>query len=113
MGRQRRLHTDGQHDRDSGAAPIWAQFMQNAVPFVSNGHPSPFVRPAGIVEKVICSLSGTAPSPGCKGGQRTAVFASDQPPLPASQDMRREIPLDTCTGLEASPESGPHYLLNH
>ncbi len=45
----------------SGAAPIWAQFMQNAVPFVSNGHPSPFVRPAGIVEKVICSLSGTEP----------------------------------------------------
>jgi 1A family penicillin-binding protein len=86
----------------SGAAPIWSQFMQVAVPYVSGGNPTDFKRPAGIVDKVICSLSGTEPSQWCNGGQRTEIFASDQLPLPASQDMRRQIALDTWTGLEAS-----------
>jgi 1A family penicillin-binding protein len=93
----------------SGAAPIWSQFMQYAVPYETSGHPSPFVRPAGIVDKVICSLSGTEPSQWCKSGQRTEVFASDQLPLPAGQDMRRQIPLDTWTGLEASPDCGTDF----
>lgn len=86
----------------SGAAPIWSQFMQMAEPYVSGGNPTPFTRPSGIVDKVICLLSGTEPSQWCKGGQRTEIFASDQLPLPASQDLRRDITLDTWTGLEAS-----------
>jgi hypothetical protein len=86
----------------SGAAPIWSQFMQSAVPYESGGKPTGFNRPAGIVDKVICTMSGTEPSNWCKGGQRTEVFAADQPPLPASQDLRREVTLDTWTGLEAS-----------
>ncbi len=86
----------------SGAAPIWSQFMQSAVPYESGGKPTPFNRPAGIVDKVICAMSGTEPSNWCKGGQRTEVFAADQPPLPAGQDLRREVALDTWTGLEAS-----------
>ncbi len=87
----------------TGAAPIWSQFMQTAVPYVTGGNPSPFTRPAGIVDRAICSLSGTEPSKWCKGGQRSEIFASDQPPLPASQDLRRQVTLDTWTGLEASP----------
>ncbi len=86
----------------SGAAPIWSQFMQSAVPYESGGKPTPFNRPPGIVDKTICTLSGTEPSNWCKGGQRTEIFAADQPPLPASQDLRREVTLDTWTGLEAS-----------
>ena len=86
----------------SGAAPIWSQFMQSAVPYLSGGNPTPFTRPAGIIDKVICTLSGTEPSQWCNGGQRNEVFASDQPPLPASQDLRRQISLDTWTGLVAS-----------
>ena len=86
----------------SGAAPIWSQFMQTAVPYESGGHPTPFNRPAGIVDKIICSESGTEPSNWCKGGQRSEVFASDQLPLPAGQDLRREVTLDTWTGLEAA-----------
>ena len=86
----------------SGAAPIWSQFMETAVPYASGGHPTGFTRPPGIVDKVICSASGTEPSQWCKGGQRNEIFASDQPPLPASQDLRRQIMLDTWTGLEAS-----------
>ena len=90
----------------TGAAPIWSQFMQSAVPYVTQGNPSPFTRPAGIVDKVICTLSGTEPSQWCTGGQRSEVFASDQLPLPPGQDLRRRIALDTWTGLQASPDCG-------
>jgi len=86
----------------SGAAPIWSQFMEFAVPRVSGGSPSPFKRPAGITDRIVCSLSGTEPSNWCKGGQYNEVFASDQPPLPAGQDLIRRVKIDLWTGLEAS-----------
>jgi len=75
------------------------------VPYVTNGHPTPFVRPPGIVEKVICALSGTEPSNTCKR-EITEVFASDQPPLPAGQDLVRRVNLDQWTQLEASEACG-------
>ncbi len=86
----------------TGAAPIWSQFMQVAVPYVSHNNPSPFVRPPGIIDKEICALSGTEPSQWCNGGTRMEVFVNNQPPLPASQDLRRQIQIDTWTGLQAS-----------
>ena len=86
----------------SGAAPIWSQFMQYAVPKLSAGNPSPFSRPAGIVEKVICSVSGTEPSQWCPS-QRGEFFASDQGPLPKEQDLWQEVKIDTWTGLRSSP----------
>jgi penicillin-binding protein 1C len=85
----------------SGAAPIWSQFMQIAVPYVSGGDPRPFVRPAGIVDKIICATSGTEPSNWCRD-QRSEIFAADQPPLPPGKDLYRRSTLDTWTGLEAS-----------
>ena len=85
----------------SGAAPIWAQFMEFAVPYVTNGAPTPFNRPAGIMDKIVCSLSGTEPSSAC-GPQYTEVFASDQPPLPPGKDLARRVKIDLWTGLEAS-----------
>jgi membrane peptidoglycan carboxypeptidase len=85
----------------SGAAPIWSQFMQIAVPYVTGGSPKPFVRPAGMIDKVICAISGTEPSNRCQN-QRNEIFAADQPPLPASKDLFRRATLDTWTGLEAS-----------
>lgn len=85
----------------TGAAPIWSSFMQYAVPIVSGGNPTPFSIPSGIVQKAICSISGTEPSQWCKSGQRNEYFASDQPPLPASQDLLRRSDLDTWTGLLA------------
>ncbi len=66
----------------SGAAPIWSQFMENAAPYVGGGATTPFRRPDGIVDKVICALSGTEPSQWCKG-ERSEVFAADQGPLPS------------------------------
>lgn len=85
----------------SGAAPVWAQFMQFAAPLVSGGSPSAFVRPAGIVDRVICSISGTEPSPWCSS-QRSEIFAFDQLPLPADEDLWKKVRVDTWTGLAAS-----------
>lgn len=87
----------------TGAAPIWSQFMQIAVQQLTGGNPSPFIRPAGIVDKIICTVSGTEPSSYCPN-QRSEVFASDQPPLPASQDLWQNLEIDTWTGLRASDE---------
>jgi membrane carboxypeptidase/penicillin-binding protein PbpC len=86
----------------TGAAPIWSAFMQYAVPIVSSGAPTPFYMPPGIVERTICSVSGAEPSQWCRGGQRNELFAADQPPLPASQDLLHRTNIDTWTGLIAN-----------
>ncbi len=85
----------------SGAAPIWSQFMEFAVPYLTNGAPTPFNRPSGIVDKIVCRLSGTEPSSFC-GSQISEVFAFDQLPLPPSQDLARRINIDLWTGYQAS-----------
>ncbi len=86
----------------TGAAPIWSQFMQSAVQQIAGGNPRPFTRPGGIVEYVICTVSGAEPSKWCPS-QRTEVFAADQPPLPKEDDLWQEVLLDTWTKLRASP----------
>ncbi|MCX7754645.1 MAG: transglycosylase domain-containing protein [Anaerolineales bacterium] len=85
----------------TGAAPIWSQFMLQAVPRITGGNPSPFVRPAGIVDKVICAISGTEPSQWCPQ-QRSELFAADQPPLPATEDLWKEVIIDTWSGQIAN-----------
>jgi len=85
----------------SGAAPVWSQFMEFAVPHLTNGAPTPFNRPAGVVDLIVCRLSGTLPSDACKA-QSTEIFAADQPPLPPEQDLLRKAKIDLWTGLEAS-----------
>lgn len=85
----------------TGAAPIWSSFMQYAVPIVSGGAPTPFSMPPGIIQRTVCTVSGTEPSQWCRGGQRNELFASNQPPLPASQDLLRRVNIDTWTGLIA------------
>ncbi len=87
----------------TGAAPIWANFIQAAIQQLTGGNPSPFVRPAGVVERVICSVSGTEPSKHCPS-QRSELFAADQPPLPQSEDLWKELSVDTWTGLAASDD---------
>src|SRR5688572_26536245 len=85
----------------TGAAPIWSSFMQYAVPIVSGGAPTPFSMPPGIMQRAVCSVSGTEPSQWCRGGQHNEFFVSDQPPPPASQDLLRRVNIDTWTGLIA------------
>lgn len=86
----------------TGAAPIWAEFMQTAIQGLTGSNPTPFVKPAGVVEKIICAASGSEPSQWCPN-QRREFFAADQPPLPASEDLWQRTLIDTWTNLEASP----------
>jgi penicillin-binding protein 1C len=85
----------------TGAAPVWSEFMKSAVPLLTGNSLSPFSRPGDVVEKVVCTVSGTQPSQWCPG-QSTDQFASDQPPLPPEQDLWKEAQLDTWTGLLVS-----------
>jgi len=89
----------------TGAGPIWAHFMEAAIQQLLGGNPTPFVQPAGIVTRTICTVSGTEPSQWCPE-TRQEVFASDQLPLPASQDLWLPMQIDTWTGLEGSAECG-------
>lgn len=87
----------------TGAAPIWAEFMQIAIQQLTGNNPTSFVKPAGVIDKVICSVSGTLPSQWCPS-QRSEFFFSDQQPLPASEDLWRRLLADTWTGLQASTD---------
>jgi penicillin-binding protein 1C len=92
----------------SGAAPIWSEFMIQAVQQLTGGNSSPFVAPAGIMQRLICSVSGTEPSKYCPS-TRTEFFAADQPPLPADQDLWRDAYIDLFTGLRASAACPKYY----
>lgn len=85
----------------TGAAPIWAQFMEGAIQSLTGGNPRSFNRPAGITETVICSISGAEPSQWCPD-QRREFFAADQPPQKESKDLWQKVTVDTWTGLSAS-----------
>lgn len=89
----------------TGAGPIWAQFMTFAIDELTGGNPSPFIRPPGIIDRVICAVSGTEPSEWCPQ-QRSEIFAADQPPRPKEEDLWRKAVIDTWTGLSASDACG-------
>jgi membrane carboxypeptidase/penicillin-binding protein PbpC len=93
----------------TGAAPIWAEFMQEGIQYITDGNPTGFSRPAGIIERVICAVSGTEPSKYCPS-QRSEYFASDQPPLPADQDLWEEVLVDTWTNKLASSECSDYTV---
>ena len=85
----------------TGAGPIWADFMTYAVNELTGDSPSSFVRPAGIVDRVICAISGTEPSEWCPE-QTSEVFAADQLPETKSEDLWKKVTIDTWTGLAVS-----------
>jgi penicillin-binding protein 1C len=85
----------------TGAAPIWAEFMRESVPYITKDNPTSFSRPGGIVERTICTISGTEPSSECPE-TRSEIFASDQLPLPREYDFYSNITIDTWTGKYAS-----------
>ncbi|MDX9991264.1 MAG: transglycosylase domain-containing protein [Anaerolineales bacterium] len=93
----------------SGAAPIWSQFMQAAIPQITAGNPRPFARPQGIIDRVICAVSGTEPSKYCPQ-QRSEIFAIDQPPRPDKEDLWREEIIDTWSGLRATSACGDQFV---
>ena len=89
----------------TGAAPIWADFMKLAIQNLTGGKPTPFTRPAGVVEKAVCEISGTEPSEWCPK-QRGEFFAYDQLPPSKDKDLWQKIKIDTWTGLKASAACG-------
>jgi hypothetical protein len=94
----------------TGAAPIWNQFMQAAVQDLTGGQPTPFLPPAGIIERVICTVSGAEPSEWCPN-HSTEIFASDQPPLPKEQDLWRKVWVDSYS-LELASAACPEYAID-
>ena len=89
----------------SGAAPIWSRLMQTGINHFKGGVATSFARPADVVDRIICSVSGTEPSEYCPS-QRNEIFASDQLPLPKSEDFWVKEKLDIWSGLRASPDCG-------
>ncbi|MBA4420993.1 MAG: hypothetical protein C0391_07575 [Anaerolinea sp.] len=85
----------------TGAAPIWAQVMETGIQQLTGGNPSSFSIPVGIIQRNICTLSGTEPSEWCPA-TRLEFFAADQLPLPKEQDLWQKIEIDTWTGLKAN-----------
>jgi membrane peptidoglycan carboxypeptidase len=90
----------------TGAAPIWRDFMEGALA----GRATPFTRPAGIVERSICALSGTEPSEFCPPDQvRTELFALNRLPLPKEQDLLQRIYIDPFTNLRQTADCARYY----
>ncbi len=85
----------------SGAAPVWSEFMKAAIQSLTGGSPTAFVRPAGVVDRVVCLFSGAEPSEWCPQ-QRSEIFAYDQLPLSKEYDLWTKARIDTWTGLRAS-----------
>lgn len=81
----------------TGAAPIWASYMQEVVNNHRGGLTSAFPRPSLVEDHIICSASGTKPSEFCNS-QVSEVFAANQPPNPATEDLWRVVHVDTWTG---------------
>ena len=84
----------------TGAAPLWADVMQWELNRSTGGNPANFTRPNGIEEQVVCAVSGSKPSGRCPG-EKTEIFAQGQPPLPETEDLWRELEIDTWTNLRA------------
>ena len=85
-----------------GAAPLWARVITAVIQQVNSGNVTPFSRPPGVIDAVICEISGTQPSQWCPK-QSTEIFAADQPPLPKEDDLWQKVEVDTWTGLAVSP----------
>ncbi|MCC7361793.1 MAG: transglycosylase domain-containing protein [Anaerolineales bacterium] len=90
----------------TGAAPIWHQFMEGALA----GRATPFARPAGIVERTICAVSGAEPSEFCPGDQqRSEVFAANHLPLSKERDLWQRAYLDPFTSLRQTADCARYY----
>lgn len=85
----------------TGAAPIWAEFMEFANQIVAGGNTTPFNVPPGIIQKQICEISGTEPSEWCPS-VINEVYAADQPTLTKENDLWQKSQIDTWTGLKVA-----------
>jgi membrane peptidoglycan carboxypeptidase len=91
-----------------GAAPVWSQYMQTAVPLITNNNPSSFLPTERITQHIICALSGTEPSEKCPQ-TKSEFFAFGEEPLEAKNDFWTDARVDPWTLLLHSTECNPRY----
>jgi len=90
----------------SGAAPIWHDFMEEAL----RGRPvEHFERPPGIVEVEICPLSGLLPGPSCPHRRRELFIAGTEPTTRCN--LHRTVRIDATTGLLATEHCPPEAVI--
>jgi hypothetical protein len=109
---------------DSGAAPIWQQFMEQAHQDLPLRN---FVRPPTIIDLEVCVDSGTLPSEVCPAHRRE-IFYKAQPPLGPEHDIHQMIEIDFNSGLlvnefcrsnvgkryyQVYPPDGQEWALSH
>ncbi len=83
----------------SGAAPIWNGIMRAA----HIRRPAPFARPAGLVEREVCAVSGLLPGPACTH-RRRELFLAEAVPTRAC-GMHRLLEVDLANGEPVSPDT--------
>ena len=90
----------------TGAAPIWHAFMEGALA----GKATPFTRPAGIVDRNFCIVSGTEPSEFCPADQiGQEQYAATHPPLSKDLDLWQHAYIDPFTNLRQTAECAKYY----
>jgi penicillin-binding protein 1C len=91
----------------TGAGPIFHDVMEVAT---QNLPKTPFERPAGIVERDVCRLSGMLPTPLCPSVIREVFEVGTEPT--ANDDVYQSIALDRRNGLRAGPDC-PSAFVEH
>jgi membrane peptidoglycan carboxypeptidase len=90
----------------TGAAPMWHAFMEGALA----GHATPFSRPAGIVQRNFCIVSGAEPSEFCPADQiGQEIYSSAHPPLPKELDLWQHAYIDPFTNLRQTADCAKFY----
>jgi len=82
----------------SGAGPIWQAFMRRAHESIT---PHGFPRPAGVVEREVCAITGTEPTSACPD-KRVEVFSIDMLPPAPEESWLQEVEIDANSGLLAN-----------
>lgn len=90
----------------TGAAPLWHAFMESALA----GHATPFSKPAGIVERNFCIISGAEPSEFCPADEiGQEIYAAAHSPLPKDLDLWQRAYIDPFTGLRQTADCAKFY----
>ncbi|MEE8568470.1 MAG: transglycosylase domain-containing protein [Anaerolineales bacterium] len=89
----------------TGAAPIWHQFIRTVL---TGRPPQPFVRPQGLVQEEVCSLSGLLPTPACPYLRWEWFIEGTQPTQP--DHFYRQVQLDTATNSLADASTPPERV---
>jgi penicillin-binding protein 1C len=90
----------------SGAAPIWHDFMEEAL----KGQPAcDFVEPPGLVRREVCADSGLLPNDACPR-RRTELFIPGTEPQQTC-DWHQRLRVDIRTGEPATAETPPEFTV--